>query len=370
MRYRKKIQILPGVYINFSKSGISLTFGVKGASINIGKNGNYLNTGIPGTGLYNRQKIGGSTKGIPKNIKPNIQSNGGVVNNTTKIKYANISKISSINLNGLRDSIVECSKNRKEISISISKAKSNAKRSSILMGLSYIFIFGFFIKKIKTIHSNNKNKLEELFIQLEKCNINADLNLSDELINKYEKVYNAFQSLLNSNKICELISDTPLNNSKFHTTVEKLNFHKPIKFATINSKLIKSSYDAMYLQNHSGGGLFIYPAFVLIVDNKKQIAVIDLKDLQIDLNEYLLIEENEIPNDSIIVDKTWAKSNKDGSKDMRFKNNYEVPICRYGKILFSSSTGLNEAFLISNYENSLNFYTQFSKYLTIIKNQT
>ena len=56
-RFRKYITIFPGVRLNISKSGVSLTFGNKGASINVGKDAAYLNTSIPGTGLYNRQKI-------------------------------------------------------------------------------------------------------------------------------------------------------------------------------------------------------------------------------------------------------------------------------------------------------------------------
>jgi ATPases of the AAA+ class len=56
-RFRKYITIFPGVRLNISKSGISFTFGAKGASVNVGKDGAYLNTSIPGTGLYNRQKI-------------------------------------------------------------------------------------------------------------------------------------------------------------------------------------------------------------------------------------------------------------------------------------------------------------------------
>ena len=56
-RFRKYITIFPGVRLNISKSGISFTFGTKGASVNVTKDGAYLNTSIPGTGLYNRQKI-------------------------------------------------------------------------------------------------------------------------------------------------------------------------------------------------------------------------------------------------------------------------------------------------------------------------
>jgi len=61
MRFRKSIRIMKGVRVNFSKSGMSLSAGVRGASINVGPRGTYLNTGIPGTGLYDRQRIGGSS---------------------------------------------------------------------------------------------------------------------------------------------------------------------------------------------------------------------------------------------------------------------------------------------------------------------
>ena len=57
MRFRKSINIMKGVRLNFSKSGVSLTVGGKGVSTNIGKKGVFLNTSIPGTGLYDRKKI-------------------------------------------------------------------------------------------------------------------------------------------------------------------------------------------------------------------------------------------------------------------------------------------------------------------------
>lgn len=47
--------------MNFSRSGASWTVGPRGASVGIGRRGTYLNTGIPGTGLYSRQRIGGSS---------------------------------------------------------------------------------------------------------------------------------------------------------------------------------------------------------------------------------------------------------------------------------------------------------------------
>ena len=52
---------MPGIHINISKSGFSTNVGVKGASVTFGQNGTYINTGLPGTGLYRRDKISGSS---------------------------------------------------------------------------------------------------------------------------------------------------------------------------------------------------------------------------------------------------------------------------------------------------------------------
>lgn len=70
IRFRKRIKVLPGVTINFSKSGMSTTIGIKGSSINVGKNGVYGNAGIPGTGIYMRERLSGKKKKAIQNADP------------------------------------------------------------------------------------------------------------------------------------------------------------------------------------------------------------------------------------------------------------------------------------------------------------
>ncbi|MBS0243351.1 MAG: DUF4236 domain-containing protein [Proteobacteria bacterium] len=55
LRFQKRIQILPGVYINLSKSGVSASVGGHGATVNVGSSGRKMVTvGVPGTGLSYR----------------------------------------------------------------------------------------------------------------------------------------------------------------------------------------------------------------------------------------------------------------------------------------------------------------------------
>jgi Protein of unknown function (DUF4236) len=51
-RFQKRITILPGVHLNLSKTGVSVSLGGHGATINAGTQGQRTVTlGIPGTGL-------------------------------------------------------------------------------------------------------------------------------------------------------------------------------------------------------------------------------------------------------------------------------------------------------------------------------
>lgn len=76
-KFRKRIKIVPGVTINLSRSGVSTTIGTKGASVNIGKNGTFLNTGIPGTGIYDRKRIGNGTNKRSSVMSTKDSSRGG-----------------------------------------------------------------------------------------------------------------------------------------------------------------------------------------------------------------------------------------------------------------------------------------------------
>lgn len=56
-RFFKRINIAPGVTVNLSKSGGSLSVGPRGAKLTVGPRGPRASLGIPGTGLYYTTKL-------------------------------------------------------------------------------------------------------------------------------------------------------------------------------------------------------------------------------------------------------------------------------------------------------------------------
>ena len=51
-RFYRRMSIFPGLSVNLSKSGPSLTVGMRGAHVTVGSKGIRKTVGIPGTGIY------------------------------------------------------------------------------------------------------------------------------------------------------------------------------------------------------------------------------------------------------------------------------------------------------------------------------
>lgn len=66
--FKKRVKIAPGVNLNLSKSGLSTSIGPKGAKVTVGPQGTYLHTSIPGTGIYNRQKISSKNSDVKEKM--------------------------------------------------------------------------------------------------------------------------------------------------------------------------------------------------------------------------------------------------------------------------------------------------------------
>ena len=59
LRFQRRIKIAPGVRLNMSLGGISVTTGIKGASLTFSKRGVHANLGLPGSGLHYRTRLSG-----------------------------------------------------------------------------------------------------------------------------------------------------------------------------------------------------------------------------------------------------------------------------------------------------------------------
>ncbi len=59
LRVRKILKLLPGVKLNLSKSGASVSIGKPGATVNLSSRGTKATVGLPGSGVSYQKNLGG-----------------------------------------------------------------------------------------------------------------------------------------------------------------------------------------------------------------------------------------------------------------------------------------------------------------------
>ena len=369
MRFRRKAKLFPGVYLNFSKSGISTTLGVPGASINLGKQGAYLNTGIPGTGLYDRQKIGGGKKRKQSTPQSDSEIPRKIVFNDEVgvIKTDQAETTTTQGLQGLKKTLLDCYQERIDLKKEIEKAKTKLTRATVLLVFSYLLIFGFFIQWFKENRKNKKEYLTDLKNQLENCFVNIDMDVDEKIEKKYQSLLKNYKNLLSCEKIWDITSTVSVDHKISRSAASSSITRRLVKFGFGNIDIIKSKHDALHFENANGGDLFMYPAFLAIVDANKRFGLVDIRELDFNFHGQRFLEEEKVPKDADVIDYTWAKVNKNGAPDKRFKDNYQIPICKYGEINLTSSTGLNEAYSLSSYNKSDKFALSMIDYQKTIE---
>lgn len=339
--FRKRIKIIPGVHLNLSKSGISTSIGAKGANVTFRKSGTYLNTGI------HRNEPAGD------------------------IFSADIHQITSQGMQGVKEAIILARQQRKELEKDLLSIRTALATSKFKLTMSYIFLYGLIKRTIpenlRADIETQKNAIEQTKEEIESCYVNLDIDFEPEIRLKYDQLVNSFKKLMTSYKIWDVTNaqfqDRVAARSSASTIVDK----KEVKFSFRSLPEMKSDYEALYFQNANGADLYCYPTFIVMYSNESDFAIIGIDEISLQQRAVRFTETGTVPPDSKIIDKTWAKVNKNGTPDKRFNGNYQIPIVRYGELQLSTNTGLNEEYEVSNYESAEEFGIVFKEYQMIVR---
>ncbi|MGL6128940.1 DUF4236 domain-containing protein [Chryseobacterium artocarpi] len=362
--YRKRIKVIPGVHLNFSKRGISTTIGVKGASINFSKSGTTLNTSV--LGFSNRHKLS-TPRSRPNPVLsyPDYPTNHPYALEEN-IFSADIHEITSQNMQGIKEAIILAQQQKKDLNYDLQKIKRMMSVTKAKKILSYVFIYGLIKKEIPKNSTRDIEAQQEAIKQtkqmIDKCYVNLEIDFDSEIKRKFEKIYESFKKLTTSHKIWDITSthfqDRVATRSSASTIVKRREVH----FALREIPYIKSDYQALYMKNANGADIYIYPTFIVMYTNENNFAIIGINELNFQQTYTRFTETSTVPRDAKIIGQTWAKVNKNGTRDKRFKSNYQIPVVRYGNIRLSTRTGLHEEYEFSNYEFTEEFGKAFKEF--------
>lgn len=365
--FRKRVKIIPGVHLNIGKRGISTSIGIRGASLTMGASGSYLNTGIPGLGISSKTRLSSSNSPSRDILPPDpLPYHSPDVISTDSIYSADLHEITSQNMQGIKEAILLARTQRTSLHDDLKKIGQAIKSTRFKRLLSHIFLYGYLKPSIPsglTVDLRAQEAaLREAQEQLQKSFVDLDADFEPEHKVKYDAMVAAFEDLSRCHHIWDITSahfeDRVITRSSASTFVTR----RSVRFTLRTIPEFRSTLQALYFQNANGADLYIYPNFVIMYANSSDFAVIGLDEIDFQYGHVRFTETQVVPADSTIVGQTWAKVNKNGTPDRRFKGNYQIPVVQYGEIRLKTSTGLREEYQFSNYAHTATFAMAFHDY--------
>ncbi|MGA3294266.1 MAG: DUF4236 domain-containing protein [Candidatus Acidiferrales bacterium] len=377
-RFRKSFRVLPGVRLNLSKSGLSATVGVAPFHVNVGPRGVYGDVSIPGTGIYNRQRL--DTPAVhhdpakppatphsipPKGFEPSTLPP--TVPPETEIRSASTELLNSESMNQFRDLLRHASEERMSLENELSAANTElytAKKryQSWENGFLLRRIFKKSFAARKETFETAQAKATELSEQLRLTTLAAHFDMEREQAEPYYKMRDEFAVLCDCQRTWDTLSRQVVNRFVTRSAADEAVTRGSVRFSLSECDVLQWEQNVPHLPNRVGGDLYVYPGFVLYRASRQAFALIDFHDIKLEFRMRRFIEADPIPSDSQVVGQAWAKSNKDGSPDRRFKSNYQIPVVLYGELSFTSSSGLNEEFQFSNPALAQRFATAWDNF--------
>lgn len=354
MRFRRRIKVFPGFSLNLSGSGVSGTFGIPGASVNVGRGGSYLNTGIPGTGLYDRQRLGGNARNTGAQDEAGRAEHTMPPGDIPVAESAAMDALTTEHFNALRNSLEEAYRDRVELSAEMRRQDGRIKRARTLWVFSCILLVGFVLPWFRRRIADLRTEREEMEKQWESEKVEIAIVLHGPAQALYDECRTAFEELMQS----EMCWDAaPVMSG--HVIKVKKEKRIPIALRLHELRIIQTDYPAFHLENKNGADLYFYPGFVVLISREKEFALIDFSGFSVAFGRERHAETGAFPSDAAVVDQQWIYANKDGSRDRRYKDNVQLPVVEYGRIQFTSVTGLKEDYLFSNADAAERFARAF-----------
>lgn len=399
LRFLRRVSVLPGVRLNFSRSGISTTIGVRGASVTVGgRYGATANLGIPGSGLSLRIPLKSAHSQNPSLPADNLHNAPAYPSNVitadpkpvpqmTPIQSDAVNNITTPGLTGLHDLIISAMQQRNEAEVAVSKAatllgewetyladaqqrrsRAEQRHAKLAASLFRRFRKGAIaaaqveigqltssaqqasdnVEKARAYKEATEHRRDELWVD-------TDLSLSGPAYAAWNRLTTAFTVLSQCEGIWDVTAYREKRAGDERSSATKIIDRKPVQLSTSELPIIQTKYEALRWHNSNGGDLYVYPGFLIVFQDEHDFAMLDLNEVQCNFQPRRYEEWEKAPSDSKQVGVAWRYSNRDGTPDRRYSDNQQTPVLLYAEVAWKSASGLSEEYLFSNAQAAANF---------------
>lgn len=367
-RFRKSFSPIPGVRITLSPGGISTSVGIGPLRVSAGSSGVGLTANVPGTGLSFRAPLAplpighhpriSNGEGLPSQKEPFSAATPDVV--MQAIKSAESSVLTSAGLEAFKQTLDQAEHQFGRIESDLSRARTAEFAAT---ELHRRWTEKWLLRRIMkrrfgeiASHAEEATALRaELEQQLQLSRLPTQFEMPDDHAKAYEGFCDAFVALTGSQRIWDNVAHRATNKMAERTTASRVVDLKAVRFQLSKCSIIDSAMAVPRMENANGGDLFFYPGFLLYHAAARNYALVEYGDIKLRVRRSSFHEESTPPGDAKQIGTTWAKANKDGSPDKRFRDNYAIPIMQYATLTLHTASGLNEEYMVSNVEAAEGF---------------
>jgi hypothetical protein len=184
--------------------------------------------------------------------------------------------------------------------------------------------------------------------------ISVDFDMETEIAAPYLRMQAALDGMSNAQCVWAVQTEQQINRLKARsfagTVVARAN-----ALLTRRAHSLVATKDTPYAVGVRGGKstAYFYPGFVLVAGSAlDEFALIDMCEFEAVSESISFTETGSVPSDARLIGTTWAKANKNGSRDKRFAHNRELPIMAYGGLHLTGTGGFNEKLMVSRADAS------------------
>jgi len=352
-RFRKSINVGAGFRVNLSKSGVGYSWGGKGFRMTKTATGRTRTTAsIPGTGLSWVEESG--SKKQKNGSRVNTQPTPQIQNDSVHLYSIENADVGELVPAQLQDFLSAIKRYRTvntlflwlSVCLFVLWAVSLSNNPD---GVGTIVLFAIFLISLP---------VKFAYKLMGRVNVQYDC---DEYGEKRIELISQLVTILKNNKMLWQVNDVFSNTQKrtnagAGTSVAKF----AISIKNKKPPFLKTNAKCYFIQLKKEK-LYIMPDKILVI-NRGKTGVIDLADLDMVVGDTNFVE-NIAPKDATIVRHTWQFVNNNGTPDKRFKNNRQLPVCRYGTISFKTKEGFNTMIYCSNFSLATEFLQVMSTHL-------
>ncbi|MDR6831013.1 hypothetical protein J2W99_004765 [Bosea robiniae] len=355
--------------------------------INIGPRGSRLTMGLPGTGLSYTHNLSSprpaerasphaeiylEPPAPPEPVRPEAEAQPRPM--VGEIKSAEVASLTSPDLEGLKKLINDAAHQKALLQADLAEAVADRRRAWRKLRrreqLPLRVVMKSSIPAARAAFDEAEEEALKVAAAIMATEIKVEIELDDQAWSAWAEVRRTFDRLSQTAKFWDVTSSVAVDRFRTRSAAHETVTRTPVGLRTIIDSIVATAGGGHRFENANGGDLDIFPGFMLIRDKaSSDYALIDLRDLTVETYGCRFIERETVPPDAETVGHAWHKSNKDGSPDRRFSENFQIPIALYGEIRFKTRNGVEEAYNASHCGSALAFGNAISIFQGALRRQ-